>query len=104
LGSESDLRALGATNDFKGKLGETLFLYREKALEPRVLLLGLGKEEEASSESLRRSYAQAARAIQAKQGKTANVVLPHTKKFSHEVLLAACAEGLFFDELRVYPA
>jgi leucyl aminopeptidase len=95
LGSESDLRALDATNDFKGKLGEIFFLYREKALEPRVLLLGLGKEEKASAESLRRSYAQAARAIQAKQGKTANVALPQTKNLSHEVLLTACAEGLF---------
>lgn len=95
VGSEFDLRSLFATSDFKGKLGETLFLYREGGCEPRLLLLGLGKEEKATAESLRRAYSQAARAIQAKQGKTLNVAFPRAKKLSHETVLSACAEGLF---------
>ncbi len=94
-GFESSLRALAAVGDFKGKLGETYFVYQEGAIEPRLLLLGLGKEEEATAESLRRSYAGAARAIQGKQGRIANVLLPRTKRLSHEEALKSAAEGLF---------
>ncbi len=93
-GLERAARALAATGDFKGKLGETYFLYPEDAVEPRWLLVGLGKEEKVTAESLRRSYAAAAREVQGKQGKTANVLPARTKKLSHEEAFKASAEGL----------
>jgi leucyl aminopeptidase len=93
-----DFRSFFATGDFKGAHGETDFLYREENShhkEPRLLLLGLGKEEKGSLELLRRAYACAARAALAKKGKSVSVLLPSSTKFSGEDVLAAAAEGLF---------
>lgn len=90
----ADLQALAAAKDFKGKPGETVFLYREKAKELRILLLGLGQKKKASKESLRRAYAAATRAIHAKLGKTVHVKLPVLDRIAPEELLEACAEGI----------
>lgn len=90
-----NLHALFATGDFKGKQGEIAFVYPEGKPEPRLLLVGLGKEEKAKIESIRRAYAAAARAAHAKKAKSANVLLPKLKKLSVEDLLFAVAEALF---------
>jgi leucyl aminopeptidase len=66
------------SGDFKGKNGETLFIYLDGDIESRILLLGFGKE--ATSESVRRSLAAAVRAIKPKSCKSVNFVLPNMKK------------------------
>ena len=90
-----NIHALLATGDFKGKLGETAVLYPEKEKEPRLLVLGLGKEEKGTLESIRRGFSAAARFAQAKKVKTANVMLPRSSRLSPSDVTAAAAEGLF---------
>ena len=92
--AESDLKALQACGDFKAKMGETEFLYREGDKEPRLLLVGLGKAEKVSLESLRKAYAQAVRALRAKEVKSANILLPEIDKFSSLKVFHACADGI----------
>ncbi len=79
-----------ALSDFKGRAGETVLLF----LEERVLLLGLGKEEKANSESLRRAYSSAVRAANRKKAKSLNVLFPRLKAVSHEEALRGVAEGI----------
>jgi leucyl aminopeptidase len=76
--------------DFKGKESETLFLYK-KNKEIRILLLGLGKKEEAEAETFRKAYASALKACRKKKLTVVNVALPETE------FPAAypAAEGLF---------
>ncbi len=78
------------SGDFKGKSGETTLLYVEGEKEPRVLLVGLGKDP--STESIRRSMAAAVRLIRSKKCKTVNVVMPDLGKIKNGV--RACIEGL----------
>ncbi|MBS0625022.1 MAG: leucyl aminopeptidase [Verrucomicrobia bacterium] len=89
------LQPLVSSGDFKGKQGETAFFYPENGSETRLLLLGLGKEEKGSLESIRRAYAAASRAAQAKKVRSANILVPTSAKLSHEQLLIAAAESLF---------
>jgi len=93
--SEPDLKALVATNDFKGKMGETEFLYREGQKEPRLCLVGLGDSKKASLESLRKAYSQAVRSLRAKEVRSVNIQIPRLEKFSSLKVLQACAEGVF---------
>lgn len=93
--SEDGVKALISTNDFKGKSGDTFFLYREGAKEPRLLLIGLGQEKKATLETLKRAFAQGVRAIRAKERKSIHVVLPHSQKFSSDAILRASCEGIF---------
>jgi leucyl aminopeptidase len=52
-------------NDFRGKAGQTLLLYPRGALAPkRLLLVGLGKPDTVTMETLRRTAATAARRAQ----------------------------------------
>ena len=66
---------LGAFEDFKGKMGEQTLLYLNGQKEPRALLLGLGQEDRATSESLRRAYALAVRFAAEKKLKAVNFLL-----------------------------
>lgn len=63
-------------DDFKGKEGEILFLYKKQGKEGRILLLGLGKKSECSSEVLRRAYAAALKACRQKKLKAISAALP----------------------------
>ncbi len=82
-GFDFDLR------DFKGKVGETLFLYEKGE---RILLLGLGKQEKASVEALRRAYAAAVRAAAPKKVKRIDLLFPKCKQ--KEEFLRGVGEGL----------
>src|ERR1700722_495634 len=62
--------------DFKGKEGEMLFLYKKQGKESRILLLGLGKKSEGGAEGLRRSYAAALKACRHKKLKSLSIALP----------------------------
>jgi leucyl aminopeptidase len=64
--------------DFKGSLNEILFLYPSNALEPRLILLGLGSQIEASEENLRKTYAALVKACRNKDILSLNVVMPET--------------------------
>ncbi len=81
--------------DFKGKEGETFYLYLSKEKEDRLILLGLGDEKELTAESLRRSYAQVVRMLKKLKISSCNVLVPKTKTLKPEVVLKALAEGLF---------
>ncbi|HEY5234568.1 MAG TPA: leucyl aminopeptidase [Rhabdochlamydiaceae bacterium] len=71
-----EFRALYASiDDFKGKEGETLFLYK-KGKESRIILLGLGKKSECGPENLRRAYASALKACRSKKLTHICVALP----------------------------
>lgn len=73
------LYALAVEEDFKGKEGETLFLYNKRSKENRILLLGLGKKAECESETLRRAYAAALKICRKKKLKHLCVALPQTE-------------------------
>ncbi len=79
----------GPLRDFKGKNGETLFAYDQGE---RILLLGLGKQEKASVEALRRAYAAAVRAAATKKVKQAALLFPKCKQ--KEEFLRGIGEGL----------
>lgn len=90
--------ALLKTGDFKGKQGETIFFYPEEdgkeIQEPRVLFLGLGKQEKVNPEILRRSFAAAVRAAKSRNAQRVNFVFPHVKKLKREELLRGVFEGI----------
>ncbi len=71
------------SGDFKGKNGETHFVYPEGFKESKILLLGLGDKETA--DFLRKAYASAVKAIRKVKAKSANFILP--KKASLEAVL-----------------
>ncbi len=87
--------------DFKGKEGETLFLYKKDRKENRILLVGLGSEKQCTLETIRRGYGAALKSCLQKRLRSISVALPET---DFEVAYAA-AEGLFlanytFDKLK----
>lgn len=45
--------------DFLGKVGETCFFYSEEEKNKRILFLGLGKEEDITHDSIRKSFSKA---------------------------------------------
>lgn len=86
-------RAL-ATGDFKGKEGETLFLYIDGQPEKRFCLLGLGTKDKATIESLRRSYGGVTKSCLSKRLKSVNLVIPQHESISGGNLVQGIAEGL----------
>jgi leucyl aminopeptidase len=90
-----------AGEDFKGKEGETLFLYRKGKKENRILLLGLGKKEACTLETIRKAYAAALKSCRHKKLTHLCAALP---QIDLPVAYAA-AEGLMlmnyaFDQLK----
>lgn len=81
-----------ANGDFKGKPGETLFLYVQTG---RILLLGLGKKESVDGEALRRAYAAAVRAAQSKKAKQIHLLFPEVSSMERDEVLRAVSEGVF---------
>jgi leucyl aminopeptidase len=88
------LQAALASGDFKGKMCETLFVYGPALKEKRVLLLGLGKQEVATIDSLRKAYAAAIRSLQQVKAKTANLIFPKESNLSREEMVTGIWEGL----------
>lgn len=81
-----------ANKDFQAKIGETLFLYGESG---RVLLIGLGKKENATTESLRRSYSFVTKAALSKKIRSLDVLFPTFLSLDPKEALKGIAEGLF---------
>ena len=65
--------------DFYAKDEELLFLYPEKNLEKRIVLLGFGKIEDIDLEKVRRSVASLVNILKKKKIKTVNFVIPEFK-------------------------
>jgi len=75
--------------DFTGKNGETCFCYEKGE---RILLIGLGKQEAATIEALRKAYSSVVRATQAKKIKHIAVLFPKCKQ--KEEFFQGLVEGL----------
>lgn len=80
--------------DFKGRLGELFIVHPERQKEPRLALLGLGKESQLTVESLRKSYAALTRFCHVRHLKKINVLFPELKKITVESTLKGVCEGL----------
>jgi leucyl aminopeptidase len=98
----------GSIDDFTGKEGETLFLYKKGGKESRIVLLGLGKKSEYTAETLRRSYAAALKACRKKKLKHLSVALPETEGpaayfVSEGLLLANYAFDMKFSKEEAQP-
>jgi len=79
------------SGDFTGKTGEGALCYSP---EGRLLLLGLGKPEKATVESLRRSYANAARVGQGKKVKSLQLLFPKIKGLQKDDVFRGICEGI----------
>ncbi len=91
---KNDLEPILSAGDFKGKQGQTLLLYPTGKGDKRLLLLGLGKDQECSMEKLRRAFAAAIKRCQTKPWKRINVVLPTLKQLASIDIERAVCEGI----------
>ncbi|MBU6384206.1 MAG: leucyl aminopeptidase [Verrucomicrobia bacterium] len=78
-----------ALDDFKGKNGETALCY---AGDQRILLVGLGKQESATVEALRKAYAAVVKFATSKKWKRIDVLFPKCKQ--KEEFFKGIAEGI----------
>ncbi len=83
-----------ATEDFKGKEGETLYFYVEGQPEKRICLLGLGSKEKATIESFRRSYGGIAKSCLSRRLTDINLLIPQHPSMPEDDLLRGMIEGL----------
>ncbi len=87
--------------DFKGKEAETLVLYGKQKKESRLLLLGLGKKESCTAETLRKSYAAALKECRHKKLSHLSVALPQTDfPAAYAVTEGLLLANYSFDQLR----
>ncbi|MBI5346606.1 MAG: leucyl aminopeptidase [Chlamydiae bacterium] len=91
--------------DFGGKNKECSLIYIKKEKEPRILLLGLGKPDKITSESIRCAYSEAIKICKKKNGKKINIIFPHGCNVEEEELIRAISESLLltnysFDSLK----
>lgn len=88
--SFTPLEDLLHSGDFKGKAGDVVFLYGKGGRESRFLVLGLGKKENVSAESLRKAFASALKRIKEKNLKSAHLLFP----LLAEEIAGAVLEGI----------
>lgn len=109
LHAESDLAILGVfedaplpaavagllePSDFRGRANQTLLLYPRDAVAPRrLLLVGLGKLEKASAETIRRASATAVKEAQKLQVAAITVAVSGDLPLTPEAAAQAFAEG-----------
>jgi leucyl aminopeptidase len=93
--------SLLATGDFRGKRGETLFLYPQGGVSAkRILLVGLGEENRIDAEVLREAAGIAVRATAQRQGKVLAMVSPALRRIRVAVVAQALAEGAILSSYR----
>jgi len=91
----SEVTDLLEPKDFRGKANETLLLYPRGAAAPRrLLLVGLGKREAVSAESIRRASATAVKEARRLQVAAITVAVNGDLPLDAEVAGQAFAEGL----------
>lgn len=89
--------------DFEGKVGETILLYSKGGKEKRLLLLGLGKQDEVSVETYRRAYSDLAKLCQTMRIAKVSIVLPTLSKLHGDgatECLTGISEGLLLTNYR----
>lgn len=91
---KTSISCLFKSGDFKGKNGETLFIYTEENKGERILVLGLGKEDKATHETIRRAYAHAVRSMNQVKAKSCSLFFPQSKHLSKDDLLTGVWEGI----------
>lgn len=84
------LKIESALKDFKGKNGETALCYNEGQ---RILLLGLGQQDRACVEALRKAYSSAVRLAQGKKIQRIEILFPKCKQKGE--FLQGIGEGIF---------
>lgn len=96
---------LTASGDFKGKEGEIAYLYVSEEIEPRIAMVGLGKQSECQIDTLRRAYVAAVKLARTKEWGSLNVALPSVKGIEDDLVVRGVVEGLLlnnytFDQLK----
>lgn len=81
------------SGDFTGKQGETLLLYTKGSKEKRCMLVGLGKEENLTVESLRGAYSNVAKECQKKAVSKINIVVPAISEL-RQIDVKECLKGI----------
>lgn len=89
-----------ALADFRAREGETLLFYDEGFKEKRLLLLGLGKKEELSEETLRKAGASALEKAKELKLSTLSFLPPSLTHMTQETAEEALVEGML---LASYP-
>lgn len=88
---------LPALENFQGKTGEIELLYSSpKAKEKRIVLLGLGKNEELTSDVVFQTYATLTRVLRKAKCSTVNIILPTISelRLSAEEFLVGLSSGI----------
>jgi leucyl aminopeptidase len=81
--------------DFSGRAGQTLLLYPRGTIAPkRLLLVGLGKREKATAETIRRESATAVKEAQKLKVAAVTVAVNGELQLEPEVIAQAFAEGI----------
>lgn len=91
--------------DFDGKQGKFITLYPHGLKETRVVLLGLGKEEKCSLETLRRSYSEVIKSFRNKGVANFSFLVPQIEQFQSIEVSSALVEAVglssyVFDDLK----
>ncbi len=90
----SEVLALLEPSDFNGRANQTLLLYPRGAVAPRrLLLVGLGKREKATAETIRRASATAVKEAQKLKVAAVTVALNGDLSLEPESAAQAFAEG-----------
>ncbi|MBS0628949.1 MAG: leucyl aminopeptidase [Verrucomicrobia bacterium] len=81
------------SGDFRGENGAVLCHYPMEGGEKRVVLVGLGKEDSLTKETLRRAYASAIGSVKSK-AKSVNVLIPEKSSLEAKAVSEAIVEGV----------
>jgi leucyl aminopeptidase len=100
---ERDLKWSLEVGDFRGKDKDITLLYIQGRKENRILLLGLGKKEKVTAESLRNSLAEAIKKCQKIKCSKVNLLFPEKCKLPflyQNVLEGVSLPNYFFNRLK----
>jgi leucyl aminopeptidase len=86
--------------DFKAKEQEVVLFYEMQGKEQRLLLLGLGSEDQLTLETIRRSAAEAVKYAMSKRAKTLNFLVPQHAEYSADQIAYAIAESALMTNYR----
>lgn len=98
------IRQLFDTGDFVGKLGQTAVLYPQGRLKSkRIILTGLGKRDEITTEKIRRAYGFAGRTVREHKVKSLSTPTFDADHSGIELPLAtrAMVEGLLLSNYKL---
>jgi leucyl aminopeptidase len=95
------LRGAIETGDFQGKKGQSLLLYGAgKGAPTRVLLIGLGGEDDAGPDDLRKAGSQIVAEAVRRGGQKVAILAPAGRRLGNPSALQALAEGAVLGDYR----